>query len=508
MDHLHRAAIARVIGVGLAGSLFVTACSPQAPPSSAPATPAGAAATSVPVVVPTLIPAQAAATALAPAATRAPTAAPASSAPAPAAAAAAPAAAPAPTTSANSTDYQPATPEPGSDIPQVTLQFGMRPYADNTYFVVGMTNGYFKDVGISIQPEPTGLKTTEQQWVSILLNRQVDVNSATCSSLLPSYKTTNQLKCIGLAVTFYGQAMLANPKLHLKTLSDFMEAGAPSFEDGLRQTLQQLEGLQVYVPSDVPSKYFDEAPFQFVGLPLPKYTTMDDAQMLLLAKSDRLDVMFPDGAPIAETMLEAGWTPVYDTGQLLKYGPGGVDSPLEPLVSNNGWAATADYINSHQTTLMRFASVVYRIFATLKSDRSQYGAYAPYLNSVAGTTLDGAGVQRTVENLDPFVPFEDQTKYFDDTNSAEYYKNSFTALIKSLEKDGSIGSGITADQVIWAGPMYHELVMYKNKSDALFAQVEGKQLSADQQALIDKAHQYYDWYDYLDSYRAAQAALS
>jgi hypothetical protein len=235
---------------------------------------------------------------------------------------------------------------------------------------------------------------------------------------------------------------------------------------------------------------------------------MDDAQMLLLAKSDRLDVMFPDGAPIAETMLEAGWTPVYDTGQLLKYGPGGVDSPLEPLVSNNGWGATADYINGHQTTLLRFASAVFRIFATLKSDPSQYGAYAPYLNSVAGTTLDGAGVQRTVENLDPFVPFEEQTKYFDDKSSAEYYQNSFTALINSLAKDGTIGSGITADQVIWAAPMYHDLVQYKTRTDALFDQAQGKQLSSDKQALLDKAHQYYDWYDFLDSFRCAQAALS
>ena len=384
----------------------------------------------------------------------------------------------------------------------------MRPYADNTYFVIGMQNGYFKDVGINIQPEPNGLKTTEQQWVSILLNRQVDINSATCSSLLPSYKQTDQLKCIGLAVTFYGQAMLANPKLHLKTLDDFMQVPGTSFNDGLKQTLQQLEGLQVYVPSDVPSKYFDEGPFNLVGLPLPKYTTMDDSQMLLLAKSDRLDVMFPDGAPIAETMLEAGWTPVYDIGQLLKYGPGGVDSPLEPLVSNNGWAATADYINGHQTTLMRFASVVYRIFAALKSDPSQYGTYAPYLNSVAGTTLDAAGVQRTVENLDPFVPFEQQTKYFDDKTNAEYYANSFGALIKSLETDGTIGTGITPDEVIWAGPMYHELVDYKNKTDALFQTAQSKTLSADNQTLLQKAHQYYDWYDFLDSYRLATAAVS
>jgi hypothetical protein len=480
--------------------LLVAACSQPAP--AAPPTPAATAAAAS-----TVIPAVAAATALASSATPTPAVAVAAAKPT-VAPTTAPAAAPAPTTTANSSTYVPSTPEPGTEIPQVSVQFGMRPYADNTYFIVGIQNGYFKDVGISIQPEPSGLKTTEEQWVSLLLNRQVDVNSATCSALLPSYRTTDQLKCIGLAVTFYGQAMLANPKLHLKTLAQIMDEGAPSFNDGLKQALQQLDGKQIYVPSDVPAKYFAEEPFDLAGLPLPNYTTMDDAQMLLLAKSDRLDVMFPDGAPIAETMLEAGWTPVYDTGQLLKYGPGGVDSPLEPLVSNNGWGATADYINGHQTTLLRFASAVFRIFATLKSDPSQYGAYAPYLNSVAGTTLDGAGVQRTVENLDPFVPFEEQTKYFDDKSSAEYYQNSFTALINSLAKDGTIGSGITADQVIWAAPMYHDLVQYKTRTDALFDQAQGKQLSSDKQALLDKAHQYYDWYDFLDSFRCAQAALS
>ncbi|MBV8718567.1 MAG: hypothetical protein JOZ65_26180 [Chloroflexi bacterium] len=496
---------ARWVGMGVAGTLIVTACSSPAPATTSAA--AGAttpAATQAPVS--TVIPAVAAATALASSATATPVVAVA--APKPTIAPTAAPAPAAPTTTANSATYAPSTPEPGTDIPQVSVQFGMRPYADNTYFIVGIQNGYFKDVGISIQPEPNGLKTTEEQWVSLLLNRQVDVNSATCSALLPSYRTTDQLKCIGLAVTFYGQAMLANPKLHLKTLAQIMDEGAPSFNDGLKQALQQLDGKQIYVPSDVPAKYFAEEPFNLTGLPLPSYTTMDDAQMLLLAKSDRLDVMFPDGAPIAETMLEAGWTPVYDTGQLLKYGPGGVDSPLEPLVSNNGWAATADYINGHQTTLLRFASVVFRIFATLNSDSSKYGSYAPYLNSVAGTTLDGAGVQRTVENLDPFVPFEQQTKYFVDKSSAEYYQNSFTALINSLAKDGTIGSGITADQVIWAAPMYQDLVQYKTKTDALFDQAQGKQLSDDKQALLDKAHQYYDWYDFLDSFRCAQAALT
>jgi len=402
--------------------------------------------------------------------------------------------------------YVPATPEPGTEIPQATVRLGMRPYADNTFYVIGMEKGWFKDVGISIDPAPHGLKTTENQWVSILLNRQVDINSATCSILLPSYKTTDQLKCTGFAVTFFGSVTLANPKLGLRTVESYIKEGA-SFEEALKKALTPLVGKTVYVPALVSEKEYSEVPFRLAGLDLPKYVPMDDSQMLLLAKSGRLDFMHPGGAPIAQSMLDAGWTPVYDTGQLLRNGPGGVDSPLESLVFNNGWAATADYANSNQTTMMRFASVAFRIMDALKKDPSLYGVYAPYLNSVAGTSLDGEGVRRTVENLDPFVPFEEQTKYFVDKTSAEYYGNSAGALIKALEASKSIPSGIQPDDFIWAAPMYHEMLDYKAKTDALLEKASGASLSSDKQALIEKAKQYYQWYDFLDAYRLAAAAF-
>jgi hypothetical protein len=413
----------------------------------------------------------------------------------------------APAVAASTKSYTPATPEPGTAIPKVDVTFGMRPYADNTFYVLGMEKGWFKDVGITIKPEPYGLKTSENQWVSILLNRQVDINSATCSTLLPTYKTTDQLKCTGFAVTFFGAVMLANPKLGLKPLRDYMKAGG-TLEDGLKKALTPLVGKTVYVPAPVSEKEFNEVPFKLAGLNLPDYVTMDDSQMLLLAKSGRLDFMHPAGAPIAQTMLDAGWTPVYDTGQLLQFGTGGVDSPLEPLVFNNGWASTADYINGHQTTMMRFASVVFRIFDALQKDPSLFGVYAPYLNSVAGTSLDADGVRRTVVNLDPFVTFEQQTKYFDDDKSPEYYKNSMGALIKALEESGTIPKGITPDEVLWAAPMYHEMVDYQKKTDALFERAKTTELDADKKALLDQAHQYYGWYDFLDSYRLATAALA
>ena len=52
------------------------------------------------------------------------------------------------------------------------------------------------------------------------------------------------------------------------------------------------------------------------------------------------------------------------------------------------------------------------------------------------------------------MPFEDQSKYFIDKTSTEYYGNSMGALITALEKAGSISEGIEPDNIIWAAPMY------------------------------------------------------
>ena len=82
------------------------------------------------------------------------------------------------------------------------------------------------------------------------------------------------------------------------------------------------------------------------------------------------------------------------------------------------------------------------------------------------------------------------------------------ALIKSLEKSQTIRTGITPEELIWAAPMYYEMVDYKNKADDLFKTAEAQQLSGDKKALLDKARQFYGWYDYLDSFRLAKAAVS
>ena len=82
------------------------------------------------------------------------------------------------------------------------------------------------------------------------------------------------------------------------------------------------------------------------------------------------------------------------------------------------------------------------------------------------------------------------------------------ALIKALEESGTIPTGITPDEVLWAAPMWHEMVDYKQKTDALFEQAKTAELSTEQKTLLDDAQKYYDWFDFLDAYRLASAALS
>jgi hypothetical protein len=127
---------------------------------------------------------------------------------------------------------------------------------------------------------------------------------------------------------------------------------------------------------------------------------------------------------------------------------------------------------------------------------------------VAGTSLDRAGLKRTVENLDPYITFEQQSRYYVDPSLPTYYKNSMGAYIKALESSNTIPKGITPDQMVWAAPMYNEMLEYKGKTDSLFQRAQGKQLSSDKQALIHQANQYYGWYDFLDAYRFALAAVS
>jgi len=403
--------------------------------------------------------------------------------------------------------YTPAPPEPGTEIPSAQVNFGMRPYADNTFYVIAMKQGWFEDVGIEIGPEELGLKVTDTNVTALLLNGQLDMASQYCPLLLPTYKTSDQLKCVGFTDNFLGTAILANPNLGLKSFKDYIAEGM-SFDEAIRAAVAPLEG-KTLVGSPVLSKRpFEEVVQEFSGV---QWTleTMDDAKALVLAKADRIDFVDPEGAPIVYTLLQAGWIDLIDIGDLYEYGPGGVDSPVEKLVAIVGIAAHSDFVSANQNTVLRFLSVVWRTIDAVQKDPSLYELQAPYLNSVAGTDLDAKGVEQTVAILHPYSSFEDNEKYFFDEDHILFWKNAWPAIIGDWADKGLVpADAVTTEDFIWAAPIWQQMKDYQSKSEALIGELEGQSLDAEKQELLAQAKQHFERFNFLDAFRLATAAAA
>ena len=401
--------------------------------------------------------------------------------------------------------FAPAAPETGADIPAASVKFGMRPYADNTFYVIAMKKGWFKDVGITILPEPDGLKVTDTNVTALLLNGQLDVSSEYCPLMIPVYKTSNKLKCIALTDNFLGEAILANPTLKLKGFADYIKDGM-KFDDAIKEAMKPLNGKTLVGAPQLSDRAFEEAVSQFSGAKW-KLEVLDDSKALVMAKAGQVDFVNPEGAPIVYTLMQAGWTVLINNGNLYEYGPGGLDSPIEKLVSIVGIGSNADYVSGHANTVLRFLSVVWRTIDAVGKDPSLFAIQAPYLNSVAGTSLDAAGVEQTIKILDPLSPFEYGANYFAKTDNALYYKNAWAAIIKDFEGHGVIPAGaVSPDEFMWGAAIWTQMKNYQEKSAAMIKDLDGKGLTADKADKLAKAKQFYGWYDYLDAYRLAMAA--
>ncbi len=239
--------------------------------------------------------------------------------------------------------------------------------------------------------------------------------------MLPTYEDATTRKYIGYTDNFLANAILANPKLGLKSFKDYA-AGGMGYEDALKA----LGAHERQVARRSP---FEEYVNKTSGTGF-KLEVVDDAKSLVLAKAGREDFVNPEGAPIVYTLRQEGWTDLIDIGDLIKYGPGGVDSPIEPLIGGGG--ANANYVNKNPNAVLHFMSVVWRIIAETKKDPSLFDIQAPYLNSFAGTSLDGKGVEATVNILDPCTPFEEDAQYYDDAEATMNCKNVWSAIIKDF----------------------------------------------------------------------------
>jgi hypothetical protein len=394
---------------------------------------------------------------------------------------------------------------PGTEIPRVEISLGMRPFANDLIFVSGIKQGFYGDVGIQITPPPYGRKVLPDQAIPLVINQELDVMALYPPDVVAALDTVKSIRFIALSDLFQGFAILANPQSGAKTVGQFMEGGM-NFEDAMKATMAQLRGKSFATPPDVDNRIFVSLVFSLGGMAMDSDTRLvitPDSNALQLASGHQVDFASPDGAPFTAQLEGAGWIPLVTPVDVLQHMAQTIGSPAAGLVGTPGVASDADWARAHQETVLRFVSVMFRIIDQEQKDsKTMLGAMLDYVNSFAGTSLDYKGLKLTIDALSPLSNFEFQKNYCDKPDSPLYYKNAFNAHVKfNIDKGLLSQTSYDPDSLIWACEIYTDLGKLKEESDALLATLKGKTLSPAQQSTVDRARQFYDWYDYLDSYR-------
>lgn len=411
--------------------------------------------------------------------------------------------------SRSSAGFPGSSPEPGFAIPRASMSFGMRPYANDAIYIIGMKLGWYNQVGITINP-PFGRKTQPNQAIPLLINHQLDAVALYPPDVIASQDTVKTARFIALSDLFQGFAILAAPATHAKTVGYFLKRGL-SFRQAMTRAMGQLRNQKFATAPVVDNRAFLGLAFSLGGMTMSQNTQLivtPDANALQLAKNGGVHFLSPTGAPFTAQLEEAGWIPVVTPLDILRHIPGGVKSKSETLVGLPGVAADAGWASRNANTVLRFVSVMFRIIdLEHRSPNKALSRELSYINAFAGTNLNIRGLRITIDELDPLLSWKDQRAICNDKTSPLYYKTWYQATVNSDVASKALPAGnYPVDNLIWSCGVYNALGRYKNASDRLLAALHSKKLSGRARTFLKRGQQMYAAFDFLDAYRFLRAA--
>lgn len=398
--------------------------------------------------------------------------------------------------------YIPAEAEPGTDIPQATVRMGLLPYADGSFPIIGVKQGFFSDVGITISPEG-GTTVTEEQAHSLLMRGDLDVTHGYPPNFLPTYQNSRVVKQIMFHDVIVAGCMLASPEQNLKGFKDYFAEGM-GFDEAIAAAMAPVQGKELASTPVANERLFEDTITQLSGVTwTPKI--LDDPNILVSAKAGQIQFAHPSGAPVVFSLLQSGWKALVCLDDLIDHGPRGADSPILRSITAVGAEANGEWVNANPNTALRYISAVWRTIDAITADPSLYDIQAPVLNSIAGTSLTGEDLAGTVKLFQPYIPYENNTQFYTDKESLLNYKPLYEQVIGAFAENGVIPEDVTPDEFVWGGKLWQQLEDYRVKTDEILAGLDETALSEENKHFLDEARKFYGWHDYLDAYRFALA---
>ncbi|GAA1733836.1 hypothetical protein [Aeromicrobium alkaliterrae] len=387
--------------------------------------------------------------------------------------------------------------EPGTDIPEVSVDAGFSPYADELLMVAGLNRGYFDEVGVSIAPEPYGIDTDLISSLTPLLNGQIDLGSGYAPAIVSQLDNVDTVVTFGIQDVFYGYRILA-PEGKYQTLDDFMSAG-DSYEEAVTKVLDQMKGQDVVLRDGVVPTFYNligEAGGS--GLADWKVQYLANPDIVRTAQAGGVDFVSPTGAVEIVRLQGDGWEPLIDLRQVIENEPKEATASLRSTFS--GYLTTRDYAEENWDTILRVTSVMYRLIDEIEADPEATAAdFVDYVNSYTGSSLTAAELAQTFQGLYSVRNFEDASEFYLDQGSDFFFDEVAGAQIDELAEQGVIGDNHGPASLSIAGQVYEALVRYREEADAILADLPDGELKTAAQA-------QYDARNYLDAYRIAAAA--
>jgi len=281
----------------------------------------------------------------------------------------------------------------------------------------------------------------------------------------------------------------------------------------IRAAVAQMKGKTLLLAPDPASSNFARVFLGAGGLSISDVTVInaDYRQHLPLMLAGRADFE-NGGGPTIIQMLKNGFSQVIQTKHLIQQVDPAKDiSPLTSIVVN-GYVASTDYIKNNYPTILRIASVNYRIADYIANNPKEAAAIqAPFLNRYGGSQLTTDDVTLLYTQIDPFFGFDAQSEWYHNENSPYFWKHWAQAVINSSEQQGVIPKGQwTPETIELSHQVYKDLEGYRDDARSLI-----DQHSADLEAKGGKAAEFlaaakrnFDIFNYYDADQFAKHAVA
>lgn len=388
------------------------------------------------------------------------------------------------------------------EIPQVTVNFAMEPYPDHTDSIVAIEKDWYKEVGITVKTSVVDA----DKVASVLVAGTADVASAAPVLMMPSMKQ-EQFQTFVFGNLFHGYAIMAQPDAGYKTFADFTKEGM-SAEEAIKATVEQMKGKVFTYPSEAAIKPFIDLFFKKADMSLEDVTSdvQQDSNGVSLMLAKRADFKV-GGVPSRLTLEAAGMVPILSSADIVTAALPSSHSIEIRSILHNGWTATKKWHDANHDTVLRLASVRFRLNQFYNDQAEEAAAiHIPYLNKQAGTNFTKEEGLVLYKSQIPMYTLEQQESWFENESDPLFWRYEIESNMKMYEEQGIFEKDqYKAEDLVSAESIYKELKDLRSKTEANMAKLEGA--SGKALELKELAQKHYDIFNFLDAHRFSSQAI-